>query len=89
MYICIYIYIYMVPPPPVPRSCPVQVRRLFPNIYLCSFVTVRPWESKVSFTMALGASKFSVYSLVALGISPNSWKVLELLVKPTFSMICL
>ena len=90
IYICMYIYIYyMVPPPPVPRSCPVQVKRLFPDICLCSLVVVRLWENEVSFTMALEASKFSVYSLFALEISPNSWEVLEMLVKPTFSMICL
>ena len=79
----------MVPPPPVPRLCPVQVRRFFPNVCLCSLVVVHLWEGKVSFTMAPEASKFSVYSLFAPEIPPNSWNVLEMLAKPTFSMICL
>ena len=39
--------------------------------------------------MAPEASKFSVYSLFAPEISPNSWNVLEMLAKPTFSMIFL
>ena len=80
LYVCMYVYIYIYgnpPPPAVPRSCPVQVTRLFPNICLCSLVILRLWESKVSFAMALEASKFSVYSLFAPEISPNSWNVLD------------
>ena len=90
MCVNVYIYIYMVPPPPpVPRLCPVQVRRLVPNICLCSLVVAHLWESKVSFTMAPEASEFSVCNPVAPEISPSSWNVLEMLVKQTFSMICL
>ena len=42
---------------------------MFPNICLCSLVVVRLWEGKVSFTMALEASKFNVYSLFVPEIS--------------------
>ena len=72
----------MVPPPPHPVvSCSSQTP--FPESpspeYLFMFLGL--WESKVSFTMAPEASKFSVYSLFAPEISQNSWNVLEMSLK--------
>ena len=61
-YMYVYIYIYMVPHPPVPRLCPVQVRRLVPDV-CCVPWSLRLWESKFSFTMAPNASKFSIYCI--------------------------
>ena len=84
-----YIYINMVPPPHPVVSCSSQTP--FPESpspeYLFMFLGL--WESKVSFTMAPEASKFSVCNLFAPEISQNSWSVLEMSLKPTFSINCL
>ena len=86
MYLHIYIYIWY--PRPVPRLHPVQVKRLVANV-CCVTWSLHLWDSKRSFTMAPEASKFSVWCIFISEVSPNSWNVLEILVNPTISMICL